>query len=632
MNGNKESEKSLRVLTSPKLPEANYLNLPETSTESHGLDTSNLTLFKLDPKVPKITIFMQSLQDQVQRISPSFILKNTGQPPLDQALSVLKQAIDTFLERYSKLYSADNSFNKSISQEREESRSKIKINNQEGVKTAEDTMKNLCRYEQLLKKKEWKLNDEKKIVLEETENLKIIEENMRQVAEAFEDEKSMWLTKKNSEKEAIENEKKKLAAEKTNIEKIIEDFKQMQGRLDSKNAETARSLQLREDRIRNLEDVINKKSEEISKEKFELSQQKNKLEQEKWNINQMQHINEEKEALLSLKAKYLNLDKTEFENEKSNSKCKLEEDHKRLSIDKELFRKEQQSTDRTSEADLFNYSSDHSISSQYHDQKSHDLCIREQEIDQAYSELTDQMTRFNQELDEREHLIFLNSEKLLQKEQELNRQYLDFKSIKACLVDSKQEMEAFRLNVIPQLEEQSRLLSDLLLDLLGKKDIMEHTINKLNKELHTVKIVKGNLEIISEAPSESSSDESPSPVTSYAENTGENFGKYAMNIINMKFEKDSQAYRRVEEIVGEKKESGGEKNERNSRELEADKEAKVENEKEKEQIEVVVKKVLMKKRHDLPFTKLAISKTIDKVLCNFSELNGKSTVHGEEKK
>ena len=640
MNGNNESEKGVRVYTSPKLPEASYLSLAETNTGPQISDSSNFPLFKLDLRIPKISDFIQSLQDQVQRISPSFTFKYTPQPPLTQVLNLLKQAIDAFLERYSKLQSSgDYTFNKNLSQDKEESMIN-KSNNTDDTKNAEDTMKNLCRYELLLKKKEWKLNDEKKLLHEETENLKIIEENMKQVKEAFEAEKSEWLMKKYSEKEAIESEKKKIGVEKATIEKIMDDLKQMQLRVESKNAETVKLLELREQKVMNLEEIINKKSEEVSKEKLELSQQKTKLDQEKWNINQLQHITEEKEALLSLKAKHINLDKIELENEKSKlnfAKSSFAEDQKQFFLEKEAFLKEQQSSilsiDRNPDLDTFNISSDHSISPLYYEQKSQELCIREQEIDHAYSELTEQMTRFNQELEEREQIISLNSENLSKREQDINRQYQDFKLIEACLFESKQEMEEFRLGVIPELEQQSQLLNDLFIDLKEKKNIMECTINKLNKQLCSVKAVKGKLEIISEAVSESSSDDSPSPVTS-SESICDNFGKHAKSVIDNKFDREGNAYRVIEEII-----IGEAGDEFKEKEIEKDKEGnRIEVGMDKQEIEdkdlkeIAVRKVLLRKRHDLPYTKLAISKTIDRVLSNHSEINEKNFVNGEEKR
>ena len=182
----------VRKLTSPKLSDTHSIQMPIDTIEAGSTDTINASMYKLDLGIPKISDFISKLQEQIQRFNPSFAFKYCPESPLLQAIKLFSQAIDNFLERYSKLIANAQSKIKGepdIDEENYSARSDSKINRSQNLDNAKETMKNLCKYELLLKKKEENLREEKEKFNEELENLKIIDENISQTKIAIENDK-----------------------------------------------------------------------------------------------------------------------------------------------------------------------------------------------------------------------------------------------------------------------------------------------------------------------------------------------------------------------------------------------------------------------------------------------------------
>lgn len=517
----------MKVFTSPKLPEIRISHEFETDNLS-SRDLPDKPMFKLDLRIPKISEFIWKLQEQVQRVSPNFVFDYEPSPPLTQALAMFQEAVDKFLEGYSK---AKNSLENSKIEESDLGNDHVQ------TKKAEETMKTLCRYERLLKQKEAQVNVEKARLEELAENLKIIEENLKETKEILEIDKNCWLESKNMAFGKIEEDRQKLEIEKKNLENIIEDIKNMQEKIDKKNAEMAKSLHAQEQNIKEMQNSITKANEEFSKEKLEFSHQKNICMQEKWKLDQLKHSCEEKEALFALKIEHFNLEKSEFENEKSRlktMKSNLDEEEKALFLEKKLFNKRKAQNFDSNSSEDFEYNST-SQNSMYYERESQKLTEREYEIELAYIELTEQMEKFNQELEDRENLSAVKEDRLSAKEKELLKKFEEFQMIESCLIESKHEIENFRLAVVPDLEKQSEILEGLIQELLEKKKILENLTQKLRKEVHSLQAIKSNLEVIKESPHEISSDESPE-----LENCFDNFDLITKKIMQYNCKKDEE--------------------------------------------------------------------------------------------
>ncbi|OMJ72578.1 hypothetical protein SteCoe_28935 [Stentor coeruleus] len=549
MNSLQSASKYSMLFNSPQLS----YSIPDRFSDSSNMKTNTISYFKVNLTGPKISEFITQLTEQVRRISPGFSFNTNKEQPLEQVLGLYKSAVDKFMENYSKQLKGDY-----------KKRSKgsvggdIQVNEMNCPQDAKETMKKLLKYEQLLKKKEESLNYEKNRLFEQCENLKIIERNMQESHNSYEREKNEWYEEKVRDVERLENEKTRFNHEKEELEKIAIELKEIKCRIEIKEKEALSSFKIREENLKVFEKCLKDTKEELLEEKNKSTKEKINIEQEKWNLAQMQRKINEKEALLTLRNDHLALaraevEKTKVELQQMKTKIDIENSQlqlakKKFAMEKKKFEEQDQkfSLQNPNEISTVNLSYEGTLQSSFtYENKSIELTERENEIEKAYTELTQQMERFNAELEIREDCLEAEERRIILKAKELDTKIQELQEIEYFLLESKAHLEEFRISAIEEIETQIKSLQTLSVGLNQQKAHIEFLLDRLNRNIALVKRFGGDLKVIEEANCEHSPDSSP---RYYGKIIQEDANKYLKDKEGQDYEADKEFGEEFEEF------------------------------------------------------------------------------------
>lgn len=460
---------------SPKLVEALYS--PQLSP-------------KFDSYLPNMSDFINSLQDQIKRMTPNFAFRYSSDPPLVQTLAYVAQTIDHLLEERSK-YTKNCEFSESQSGlfgEDKEGTEKTIEKVREEMEKVKETTKNLAKYEQLLKKKEEKFEEEKSRFHIEKKKLKDFEEEVRKLQTNFELQEKAWAENKKFEQDRIRSEREE-------VERKIIESKDMQERLNKKIDETTKHLRYEKEGLLQLEACLNDTKTNLAQEQKRISFEKLEMEKLKWKLDQRERKVDESEIILKMKEDKLEQDKKDIENEKN----RLSDLKQKIDDERALSGNESKLSNRKSPDDLFAFEkkSDFFKSINFEQEaKTKELDERENELEQAYRELQEQMDNFNKELEEREIIIEEKENYLSRAEKDLGTKLESLRKLESALTESKLQLEEIRTTTFPELEDQSATMDSLAKDLTLKRNELEITILKLNKEIEYVQRHKSKLDSI----------------------------------------------------------------------------------------------------------------------------------------
>lgn len=549
MNSLQSTSKYSSILNSSQL---NYPT-PDRFSDSSSTKTNAISYFKVNLTGPRISEFITQLTEQVRRISPGFSFNTNKEQPLEQVLGLYKSAVDKFMENYSKQLKGGSKI-----RNRGSIGDVMQTSEMNCPQDAKETMKKLLKYEQLLKKKEESLNYEKNRLFEQCENLKIIERNMQESHNSFEREKSEWYEEKVRDVGRLENEKARFNHEKEELEKIAIELKEIKCRIEIKEKEALSSFKIREENLKVFEKCLNDTKEELLEEKNKSTKEKISIEQEKWNLAQLQRKLNEKEALLTLRNDHLALARAEVEKTKvelQQMKTKIDIENSQLQMAKKKFAKEKKkfeeqeqkfSLDNPNEISTVNLSYEGTLQNSFiYENKSIELTERENEIEKAYTELTQQMERFNAELEIREDHLEAEERRIILKAKELDTKIQELQEIEYFLLESKAHLEEFRVSAIEEVEIQIKTLQILSVGLNQQKAQIEFLLDRLNRNIALVKRFGGELKVIEEVNCEYSPDSSPK---SYGKKFKEDINKYFKEKEGQDNEGDEEFYEEFEEF------------------------------------------------------------------------------------
>jgi hypothetical protein len=462
-----------------------------------------------------VSDFINQVQSQLKRLSPSFSFEYNAEPPLIQATSFLTQAIDFFLDEKSSMSSTDSKNQLENIDDNLTERSK-KLRDE--IEKARETNKNLNRYENLLKKKEEKFEDERNKFKAEKLELREVQEKLKRDIENFNNQEKLWNDTKKKEQE-------KIKAEKLDIEKQIMETKDMKDKVEKRIDDNIKHLKYEKESLLQLENCLNQTKQSLSLDQKRITQEKLELEKEKWKLDQRERKIEESEALLKVKLEHLEQEKKLLENEKSNiqfHRKSLEDEKKDLVTLKEQFeygeRDSKLSQIKTPEERSYSARQDYNLyrtGTQDLDQKERDLEEREREIDLAYKTLQEQMDTFNRELEEKEILLDERENYLNRQEKTLTKKHEMVQMTETSLLESRIQIDELKNVTIPQLEKQSLVLESLIQEFNEKKNELEFLCDRLNSEIGLIEAGGARLGVINEYESQEmsreSSNRSPGP-------------------------------------------------------------------------------------------------------------------------
>ena len=466
---------------SPKLLEAIYSPKSPTNCE---IDPSN------------IADFINLLQGQLKRISSTFSFNYSPDPPLVQALDYISQTIDILLEEKSKTSKDFGRLDLSGSDRNslEWSAQKLK----EEMDKSRETSRNLTRYEKLLKKKEEKLEEDRLKLKAEVKVFRESEDSFRRLEMNFEIQEKAWQDNKRYDQE-------KIRLDREEVDKKVIEVRDMKERIEKKIDETTKHLRFEKESLQQLEACLSETKQSLAQEQKKLSQEKLELEKEKWLMEQQERKLDENDILWHMQFERFEQEKEEIEQERvmlQSLRSQIEDEkldfiamiekHKHDDVIREVpesctpdeaanyYEGIRNESERNSRMDT--------------DLKTRELEERENEIEEAYRELQGQMDSFNKELEERESVLDEREGALLRAEREFSVKMENFRRIEAGLGESKLQFEELRTITLPDLESQSDMLESLVKVLSIKKNEMEMTIIRLDKEIDYVQNHKKKLE------------------------------------------------------------------------------------------------------------------------------------------
>jgi len=420
-------------------------------------------LEKFDSFQYTLTDFINNLQDQVQRLSPNFAFKYSAEPPLIQALNFISQSIDSILGSKKDLKKTPSS---------------PSITLQTDLEKAKETNKNLQKYEKILKKKQEKFENEKSEVKNLKKKLQDWEIQLgKQQAKIQEHEKNFL--------ELQKQEKLKFQARTEDLEKKILEFADYQERTQKKFDELGTQVMFEKQANGQLERCLSESKAKLLEDQKVLSGERISLEQEKWRISQAQRKADE-ESLSSKLAQekvaaelgLLNQAKQDFLKEKN------EFYQQRNLLKPEPVRRTE---DRT-----FEFSGDLESEIRMND-------VTEKDLEQKYQKIQYELENTSRELEERQFSLDEQEESLHKAEKDLKYKFDNIKKIESSLTETQIQVEELKTNTLPDLENQSNLLGNLVREIQLKKNELEVSIFKLTKEIEFVQKYKKKLDAETEA-------------------------------------------------------------------------------------------------------------------------------------
>ena len=419
-------------------------------------------LEKFDSFQYTLTDFINNLQDQVQRLSPNFAFKYSAEPPLIQALNYISQSIDCILG----------------SNELKKTPSSPSLTLPSDLEKAKETNKNLQKYEKILKKKEEKFEKEKSEVKNLKKKLQDWETQLNKQQLKIQGQEKSFL-------ELQKQEKLKFQARTEDLEKKLLEFTDYQERTQKKFDDLGKQIKFEKEALGQLERCLNESKVKLLEDQKSLTSERICLEQGKWRIGQAQRKIDEESSSLKLAQEQvqaelglLNQAKSEFVKEKNEfyqQKYLLKPDPVK------------RTEDRT-----FEFSGDLESDIKMNDASEKDLELK-------YQKIQCELENTSRELEERQILLEEQEESLHKVEKDLKYKFDNIKKIESSLTETKIQVEELKTNTIPDLENQSNLLGNLVKDIQLKKNELEVSIFKLTKEIEFVQKYKKKLDAESEA-------------------------------------------------------------------------------------------------------------------------------------
>ncbi|OMJ90029.1 hypothetical protein SteCoe_7709 [Stentor coeruleus] len=440
---------------------------------------SSSYLLPKDNEKINIPDFINSIQNQLKRLTPTFSFQYATDSPLSQAINFLTQAIDHILaerdiDPKSFIEQNDEFFDYQQSRRFKEEAEKAK-----------ETTKALGRYEQLLKKKEEKLKEEKSKIQNDKNKLKNREE---QLQAGFNDLDYR-------EKNFIENKRfdqEKIKLDKEDAERKLNEAKDMKEKVERKIDESTKHLRYEKESLMQLENCLNQTKQALAIDQKRITQDKLEIEKEKWKLEQRARKLEEQEILLNVKIEHMDQEKQVFESEKVGL-LSLRKEMEEERNDMMIFKGQMMGYDRDSRMsrkspldDFPNTEGRFETLGQEYEAKFLELEEREIEIEQAYKDLNDQMGKCNKELEERESALDEREFYIEKQEKDFKKTFENLKSIEISLAESKIQVEDLRTFTIPELENQSETLGKLIQELKNQKFELENLVEKMQNKVSSV--------------------------------------------------------------------------------------------------------------------------------------------------
>jgi chromosome segregation ATPase len=426
--------------------------------------------------------FINSLQTQVQRLSPSFAFKYHLDTPLSQALSFITQSIDEIL-----IVKPNTDQNLKISEASDE---KKHAKAKEDLQRAKETSKNLLKYENVLKKKAEK-------IAKETIETNLLRKKLQELEEQLNAKKNNLDAQEKGFFERQKQEKEKLRKLQEDLERKTLEINDLQERLNKRIQESDAQLKYEKTSIETIEQCLNQSKSQLVTEQKIVTHEKISLEKLKIDLEQQRRsLNEAKEDLAKARSsleydwKSLNLEKLKI----GQIKTDLDKQQTQLEKEKEeLFQMKlsQKSPNRSRglEDKTFEFSCEMES-----DIKMQELTEKEVQIEHEYQKLQNHYENTSKVLDERQSFLEEKEESILKAEKDLKNRFDTIKKIESSLTDAKIEMEELKTNTIPDLESQSDVLGTLVKEIQLKKHELEMSIFKLSKEIEFVQKYKKKLD------------------------------------------------------------------------------------------------------------------------------------------
>ena len=417
--------------------------------------------------------YIQQMLKEIRRISPTFTL-NLSQGSLQlQILQAFKQSIDHYLKSY---VTHIVKHQKSKSQTVKET-----VEGRKSEKNSE-TVKQLLNFERVLKLKEEKIAEKLNEVEFELFNLK-------KLSEGLENDKEIWFLSKSQEQAKLENDRDSIVSEQLRLEQVFDKLKESKIELDER------------------ENSLNELSASLSQEKNQLLIKKIELNKAAWEQSKKQSDLESQQSMLNLKLEHFAQEKAEFEKEKS---LFSKESHKKIrrmssrNFSKTTLPKlqiksspEYDKVFNMNDISPLNASIEYTQSVNLFESRSGE---NGKDFDLAYIELNEEIERINKDLELREQAILTKEQELSAKNLNLNQKLEQIEIIEQCLRESKIYLDEFNEQTVVELEYNSNELLTLIHSLKARKSELEVLIDRVHKELRTIKNFKSGLDIIEEEP------------------------------------------------------------------------------------------------------------------------------------
>ena len=424
--------------------------------------------------------FINKLQGEVQRLSPTFAFTYQVETPLAQALSFITQSIDEIL-----MMKPDPDPKLSLSIEKEASKAK------EELEKAKLTNKNLLKYEKILKKKAEKIAKE---TIENNLNKKRIQDQELQL----QGQKHLIETQEKNFSEFAKSEKERLRSLQESLERKRTELNDLQEELDKKVKDSSTRIKYERTSLESLEKHLSQSKAQLVEDQKSLTNEKIRLERLKLELERQQKsLNEAREGLTLNKAtmetelKTIQYEKAKLLNLKQELNEQLVEiDQAKESLDN--LKQTQKSPNRSTrglEDKTFEFSGD--LESEI---KMQELTEKEIQIEQEYQRIQYHIENTSRALDERQSFLEDKEENLSKAEIALKSKFENIRKIETSLTEAKIEMEELKTNTLPELESQSDVLGTLVREIQSKKHELEMSILKLSKEIEFVQKYKKKLD------------------------------------------------------------------------------------------------------------------------------------------
>lgn len=420
--------------------------------------------------------FIQEMLMEIRRVSPTFTYNLSQGSLLQQILQAFKQSIDYYLKSY---VTQIVKHQKTRSQTVKET---VKVNKDD---KRSETVKQLLRFEKVLKLKEEKIAEKLNEVEFELCNLK-------KLSESIEKDKEKWHILKSQEQAKLENDRNLVLSGQHSLDQTYANLKMLKIELDQR------------------ENSLNELSASLSQEKNQLLIKKIELNKATWELSKKQSNLESQQSILALKSDHFAQEKAEFEKEKSTFTLQNNQNSQRRSSRKfsrntlpKLQIKNSPDFDKVFnliDISPLNTSLEYTQSINLFESRSGD---NGKDFEVAYLELNEQLEKINNDLESREQDILAKEKELNAMSLSLNQKFEQFEIIEQCLKESKIYLDEFNDQTAIELENNSNELLCLIHSLKLKKSELEVVIEKVHRELRTIKDYKRSLEVIEEEPDNS---------------------------------------------------------------------------------------------------------------------------------